>query len=100
MGFLMEEDITTKKDKKDVIVFHNSQVFFRDIVEIVSQNESAKIQEKLKLFLEFFIKHVNSDRNIKFLSMGDKNIVAMPECRIVYYRNSKKIRIYITKEVI
>jgi hypothetical protein len=99
MGFLIEQDVKTKKDKKDVIVFHNSQVFFRDIVEVLSNNLSAITQEKLVKFLEFYIQHVNSDRDIKFLTMGDKNIVAVKEGRIVYYTNSKKIRIYIGKEV-
>ena len=95
MVFLTEIDIVSRKDKKEVLVFHNAQVFFHDVVEIMSKKYSTITQEKIKLFMEKFFKHISGDLNISFASMGDKHIVAIPEGRIIYHTLTKKIRVYI-----
>lgn len=95
MVFLTEEDILSKKNKREILVVHNAQVFFHDLVDIMSSKYGEKTKAKLETFMEYFFRHLGGDIDIRFLHMGEKHIVSIPEGRIIYYTASKKIRVYL-----
>lgn len=95
MVFLTEQDILSKKNKKEIVVVHNAQVFFHDLVDIMSSKYGENIKAKLEVFMKHFFTHISGDIDIKFLTLGDKHIVSIPEGRIVYYTTNKKLRVYL-----
>lgn len=91
MDFLNIRDI----NDKEKLVYHNSQVFFKDVVDILSAKEGHTINKKVSKFLEYFYKHISGDLDIKFLTIGEKSIIVIPEGRMVYFRKSKRVRVYL-----
>jgi hypothetical protein len=100
MDFITADQVEGKKNKDEVALHYNAQIFFSHIVNILTIHENEKMREKYSYFLNSFLKYLQVGKKLKFIEINGKHVVSTPDAKLVYFKDDykKPIRIYITRE--